>query len=577
MTAETTHAAEDRLPEGGFTPWPQEQAENYRRTGLWAGERLDRIAAAHLPQRAERPALIDDAGSLSYAQLEASVRAAGAALQAAGVGNRDRVVLHLGNQNGFVVAALALMRIGAVPVYALPAHGERELIGISEGAGAVGILVSAQDQAARGRAEAAAQAAEDAELKVLPLEELLPQTLPAMDAGEQDLPEDPVVPVDAGEVAFLQLSGGTTGTPKLIPRTHDDYHLSIRRSVEVCRITAEDTMLILLPAAHNFPMSSPGFLGLLHAGGAVVLAGTRPPRKVFELIARTSTTIMPLVPPLALTLVNAAERAGADAAPLLEPLRTVQVGGAKLAPELAGRIGPALGANLQQVFGMAEGLVCYTDPLDDSERVRHVQGRPMSSADEIRVVGPDGAEVPDGEPGDLQTRGPYTIRGYWRNQAANAASFTADGFYRTGDIVVRDAEGYLAVQGRSKDHINRGGEKISAEEVENLLMKHPQVDDAVVVGVPDDYLGEKAVGVIVPTEDAPDLTSEDLVGHMRALQVESLKIPDRFVLRGSLPMTGVGKISRADLRGSMQEELSRTGEQSPADQQTETTSEKEAV
>lgn len=577
------------IPEDGFTPWPEELASRYREAGFWSGERLDMIAAQHLPERAGETALIDDAGSLTYLQLEAAVRLASTSLEEAGVANRDRVVLHLGNRIGFIVAALALMRIGAIPVYSLPAHGERELIGISRTAGAVGFIVSAEDEAGRIRAESAAGQA--GELRVLTVEDLVPEGAlsgeRADTAGPEGLPPDPQAEVGTGEVAFLQLSGGTTGTPKLIPRTHDDYHFSIRRSVEVCRITRDDTMLILLPAAHNFPMSSPGFLGMLHAGGAAVLAGARPPRKVFELIARSSATIMPLVPPLALTLVNAAERAGEDIAPLLAPLRTVQVGGAKLAPELAARIGPALGADLQQVFGMAEGLVCYTDPLDTSERVFHVQGRPMSDADEVRIVGPDGREVPDGEPGDLQTRGPYTIRGYWRNPEANAASFTADGFYRTGDVVRRDADGHLSVRGRSKDHINRGGEKISAEEVENLLMKHPLVDDAVVVGVPDEYLGEKAVGVIVPAAENPDgrsadeqdLTAEALIRHMRELRVESLKIPDRFVLRGTLPTTGVGKISRADLRTGLQQELSRpgtTGEPAIA-HEPEITSEKETV
>lgn len=566
------------IPEDGFTPWPEELSSHYREAGFWSGERVDMIAAQHLPERGGETALIDDAGSLTYLQLEAAVRLAGTALREAGVANRDRVVLHLGNRLGFVVAALALMRIGAIPVYSLPAHGERELIGISRTAEAVALIVSAEDEAGRSRAESAAGQA--GELRVLAVEDLVPEgTLSG--AGAEDLLPDPQAEVGTGEVAFLQLSGGTTGTPKLIPRTHDDYHFSIRRSVEVCRVTSGDTMLILLPAAHNFPMSSPGFLGMLHAGGAVVLAGTRPPRKVFELIARSSATIMPLVPPLALTLVNAAERAGEDVAPLLEPLRTVQVGGAKLAPELAARIGPALGADLQQVFGMAEGLVCYTDPLDTSERVFHVQGRPMSDADEVRIVGPDGREVADGEPGDLQTRGPYTIRGYWRNPEANAASFTQDGFYRTGDVVRRDADGHLSVRGRSKDHINRGGEKVSAEEVENLLMKHPLVDDAVVVGVPDEYLGEKAVGVIVPVGDAPggkpsdeqDLTGESLVRHMRQLRVESLKIPDRFVLRGGLPTTGVGKISRADLRESLRQELSHPATTS----EPETVIEKETV
>src|SRR5690606_32527412 len=194
--------------------------------------------------------------------------------------------------------------------------------------------------------------------------------------------------------------------------------------------------LAALPAAHNFPMSSPGFLGVLHAGGTVVLAPDPSPKSALALIETERVTITAVVPPIALLWLDAVEH-GTQRDRDLSSLRVLQVGGAKFAPEAARRVRPVLGCTLQQVFGMAEGLVNYTR-LDDPEDIATTtQGRPLSPADEIRIVDDADRPVPDGEVGHLLTRGPYTIRGYYRADEHNAAAFTADGFYRTGDLVRR--------------------------------------------------------------------------------------------------------------------------------------------
>ena len=201
-------------------------------------------------------------------------------------------------------------------------------------------------------------------------------------------------------------------------------------------------------------------------------------------------TITALVPALVIRWLEALEASGEGRFDL-SSLEVLQVGGARLVPEVARRIGPAIGCRVQQVFGMAEGLLNYTRLDDPDDVVVETQGRPLSPADELRIVGPDGEPVPDGEPGELLTRGPYTIRGYYRADAHNATAFTADGFYRTGDIVRLDPSGNLTVEGRAKDLINRGGEKISAEEIENLLLAHPAVREAAAVAMPHAVLGEQ--------------------------------------------------------------------------------------
>jgi len=229
----------------------------------------------------------------------------------------------------------------------------------------------------------------------------------------------------------------------------------------------------------------------------------------------------------------------------------VQVGGAKFMPESAARVKSELGCELQQVFGMAEGLVNYTRPGDPEHLVIGTQGRPISDADEIRIVDEQDQPVSEGEVGQLLTRGPYTIRGYHNAEEANQRSFTDEGFYRTGDLVKMTPEGYLVVQGRATDHINRAGEKVSAEEIEDHLIAHPQVFDVAVVSIPDQYLGERSCAFVVPEGEKPRPVA--LKKWMRERHVADFKIPDQIVFVDSLQTTAVGKISRKQLRAQLRD------------------------
>lgn len=222
----------------------------------------------------------------------------------------------------------------------------------------------------------------------------------------------------------------------------------------------------------------------------------------------------------------------------------LQVGGAKCSEEVARRVRPVLGATLQQVFGMAEGLVNYTRLDDPEEVVLTTQGRPISPGDEVLVVDDGDRPVAAGETGHLLTRGPYTIRGYYKADEHNAKAFTPDGFYRTGDVVV---------EGRAKDQINRGGEKVAAEEVENHLLAHPAVHDAAVVSMPDDYLGERTCAFVVPRGTPPK--ARELIRFVRERGLAGYKVPDRVEFLERFPRTGVGKVSKRDLREVISREL----------------------
>lgn len=331
--------------------------------------------------------------------------------------------------------------------------------------------------------------------------------------------------------------------PKLIPRTHDDYLYSVRESARICGLSQDSVYLVALPVAHNFPLSSPGTLGVLHAGGTVVLAPSPAPETVFDLVESERVTITAAVPPLALAWLRSAASTGRD----LSSLQVLQVGGAKFSEEAARLVRPRLHASLQQVFGMAEGLVNYTRLDDPEDIVVGTQGRPISPDDEIRVVDQQDRDVPPGATGHLLTRGPYTIRGYYRAPEHNARAFTADGFYRTGDLVRVIDGGYLVVEGRQKDQINRGGEKIAAEEVENHLLANDAVHDVAVVSMPDEYLGERSCAFVIPRDgDRP--RPIELKRFLRERGLAEYKLPDRIEVVGEFPHTPVGKVSKAELR-----------------------------
>ncbi|MFT3662980.1 MAG: AMP-binding protein [Gordonia sp. (in: high G+C Gram-positive bacteria)] len=525
------------------SPWPTELVDRYRARGLWTDQVFDDLLTGKAADQkfADRVAVVDAARSLTYAELDDRVGRLAAGLVAKGIGRDDRVLLQIPNCVAFVETLFALWRVGALPVFGLPAHRENELVGIARAAEAVAIVSPAARPGFDYRALAQTVADQVDSVRELidcdALEDLWAEPI----EHERSNPED---------LGFLQLSGGSTGIPKLIPRTHADYLYSVRRSNEVCGVDADTVYLVVLPVGHNFPMSSPGILGAFHAGGRVVLAEQPLPSVAWDLVERERVTMVGMVPPLARLWTETAERAAADGAPThdLSSLATVQVGGARCPDELAERIGPALGVRLQQVFGMAEGLVCYTrfdDPIDE---VIGTQGRPMSDDDELRLVDEDGNVVADG-PGFLETQGPYTIRSYWGGRSPE--SFAPDGWYRTGDVVELSAAGNLIVRGRGADRINRGGEKVSAEQVEEELLAHPGIRDAIVVAAADKYLGERTCAYVIPVDPENPPKLPEIRGFMRKAGLAEWKLPDALEILEKFPETGVGKVSRKKLRETL--------------------------
>lgn len=533
-----------------FTPWPPALAARYRAAGCWQDLPLSEILERQARAQPDGIAVVCGARHVGYGALDAQATRLAHALHARGLGPGDAALVQLPNVAEFYAVFFALLKLGVAPVNALYSHGRFELLAYAAQVQPRLVIGSARHPAFAAGAVAELRARAPGIDTVLLLDgagrtdgaDLA--TLLASDAAPA-----PLVPTAPGEVAFFQLSGGSTGIPKLIPRTHDDYYYSVRTSADICRLDRATRFLCALPAGHNFLLSSPGALGVFHAGGTVVLAPSPEPLACFALIERHAVTMAALVPSAVALWLQAAP----GQRDRLKTLRLLQVGGASFAESQARRVPAELGCALQQVFGMAEGLVNYTRLDDPDDRVFATQGRPMSPWDEVRVVDADGVPVPDGQEGQLQTRGPYTFRGYYRAPEHNARVFDADGFYTTGDLVRRDADGYLTVVGRVKDQINRGGEKIAAEEIEHLLLRHPGVFQAALVSVPHPLLGESSCACIVARQGTPPdtLRAPLLRRYLREQGIADYKLPDRFEFVDALPLTAIGKTDKVRLRARL--------------------------
>ncbi|WP_179033381.1 (2,3-dihydroxybenzoyl)adenylate synthase [Paenibacillus kribbensis] len=536
----------------GCPTWPQEFAERYRKAGYWEGVTFGEMLRERAVSQGDRTAVTDGQKSTSYRELDEKVDRLAAGFYQLGIRPTDRVIVQLPNITEFFDVCFALFRLGALPIFSLPAHRSSEIAYFAEFSEAVAYIIpdvySGFDYRGLAR-EVQARAATLRHVIVVGQ----PQEFTAL-SGLYIEPDQSLPQVLSGNIAFLQLSGGSTGLPKLIPRTHDDYIYSLRGSVEICGLDEKSVYLAALPMAHNYPLSSPGVFGTLYAGGKIVLASTPSPDDAFPLIEQEQVTITALVPPLALVWLDSASSRSCD----LSSLQVLQVGGAKFSEEAARRIKPELGCTLQQVFGMAEGLVNYTRLDDPEDIIVATQGRPISIDDEIKILDDEDKEVAPGEVGHLLTRGPYTIRGYYKADQHNARAFTRDGFYRTGDLVRLSPDGNVIVEGRAKDQINRGGEKVAAEEIENHLLAHPGVHDAAIVAMPDEYLGERSCAFIIPYEMVPTVT--ELKNFLRERGLAAYKIPDRIEFISAFPQTSVGKVSKKALREMIAQQLSSAPE-----------------
>ena len=533
----------------GCTPWPADFAERYRDKGYWEGLTLSRVIDASVARFGDREALVFGTQRITYRDLGKRIDRLAYHLAKTGLKPRDRVVLQLPNIPEFAYAFLALVKIGVIPVMALRAHRLTEIRHFVAHSGAVGYFIpdTIGDFDYREMADELRDQAQG-------LESVFVAGAPAGDQISLGaMIETPVDEADMrpvldqrhpapGDIALMLLSGGTTALPKLIPRTHDDYVYNFKQSGRVAGIDGDTVFLAVLPLAHNYSLGSPGMMATLEQGGRVAIATGTDADTVFALAETEGATMIAAAVPLITMWVNsdAAQRFDLDA------LKVVQNGGARLAPELRRRLRDLFGCVPQEVYGTAEGLLNMVRLDDADDLLLHSSGAPVCADDEIKVLDDHDNEVEDGEAGELVVRGPYTIRGYYKAPDINAEAFTDDGYYRMGDIVRRRGR-YIFTEGRRKDLINRGGEKISCDEVESLILTNDKVTSVCLVAMPDEVFGEKACAFVI-LKAGQAMTLEEMCGFLMGKKIAKFKLPERLEVVDEFPISPAGKILRRDLR-----------------------------
>ena len=552
----------------GFVPWPDDFVRLYKQKGYWEDKTLAEHFDEWVARYSDKPAVISGDGEVSFKQLDEYATRLAYGMAKLGIKTYDPVIIQLFNCPELIYFFYACMKIGAVAVCALPLHRQTETNHFAGITSAKAIVVPAGTVGGFDYERFAAGICRDSEDLDLIFTNGAPghadmHDINTMIHAEVDMDEaraylkgfrpDPMEP------ALLQLSGGTTGVPKLIPRTHNDYAYNARCCAEACfddNQEQDSRALIAIPMMHNAPL----VCGMLpsHLKGAAVIPTAPKTEAILRNIDKFKPDVLSLVPVFIHYLLDVPpeELRKYD----LSSVQRLMWGGNAVNPKVQMKFRQVFQCDSDQVYGMAEGLICWTRPNDPLDVKITTQGRPVSEADEIKVADVNtGEALPDGHSGECWTRGPYTIRGYFKAEEQNKILFTNDGFYRTGDLVVRDARGNITVLGRVKDCISRGAEKVNAEEVEGHINQHPKVNISAVVGMPDKVYGERICAFVVPNS-GKEITLEDLAAFLiNERKIASFKVPERVEIIDDLPVSSVGKFEKKTLKKMIVEMLREEG------------------
>jgi non-ribosomal peptide synthetase component E (peptide arylation enzyme) len=351
----------------------------------------------------------------------------------------------------------------------------------------------------------------------------------------------------------LMPTGGTTGLPKLVPRTHNDFYCNFEYRAKAWERSSHDITLIATPITHNMAIEvsmNPSFL----TGGKVVMIPSTRSKEILETIERERVTTLILVVAQLQQIVDDPDLHQYN----LSSLQVIAGAGSHVPAELIKKIYSRLGCKFYNVYGSSEGPCTQTRYEDPEDMVCHTVGWPICPYDEFKVIDSNGNELPQGKEGELVARGPCIFRGYYKAEAENFEAFTPDGFYRTGDIAKFNREGRLIITGRKKDIIIRGGENISAKEVEELISGHPKVEQVAAVGMPDPVLGERVCAFIKPRKGMA-ISFEEIISYLKEKKTTVLYLPERIEIIEEIPLTNVGKVDKKRLREAIKGRLKKEG------------------
>ena len=538
-----------------FPRHSKEQIQRYtsRRwwLGLTLGDILDRVADVF----PDREALVDDRVRIGWGELRRRVERLAAGLMRTGIGKGDCVLLQLPNWAEYVYSFFALQKIGAIPVVLISGYKQLEVGHLAKLTEATAWIapslfrkidytsfVEEVKTSNPGLKQVISVRSEgDAPGFTASLESLMEPDVTVDERQELERRKP-----DATDVSHILPSGGTTGLPKGIPRTHNDYICNVEYVHRGWEMNPTDTELVVVPVGHNLALLN--VVGSVLYGYKLILSDSTIPSDICSIIEREKVTFMPTVPSLVRRILELPELAQYD----FSSLKKISAGGEPSTPELIREVYKKLQCTYVVEFGMSEGILCRTRLTDDVETICNTVGKPTCPYDEVRVMDPDGRAVPEGCDGELATRGPCIFAGYLKNPEENRKAFTPDGFFRTGDQARIDGAGYLRITGRIKDIIIRGGENVSPVQVENLLCEHEDVAEAAVIGIPDKDLGERVCACI---RLAPGCAADEeaIKSFMEKKGASRLLIPERFVFVEAFPTTQAGKLDKKALRKKVEQ------------------------
>ncbi len=536
---------------------PLERLERYVAAGELSELTLAEAFIDSFRKHAGRVALRAPEGNVTYAELDSITDRAAAGFLRLGLKPLDRVLFQAGNSRDVIYAFLACLKAGLIPICTLSAHREHEIGYLGCHADARAHIVQGDDPKfdlvdfavkMKSRIPTIRQVISirgAAHPDAVRMEDIVERQHPA-EAREtvRKVPRDPY------QVGLFQLSGGTTGIPKMIPRTNNDYLLNVTRTIELLGYRETDVMFMPLPFIHNAAMVC-FWMPTLLSGAAFAIAEDLSPEAFGRVFQAHKPTFIGLIRALLPRFETMLDRG----------LGSIESVRACWCPDAARVIRQKFGIPAHSMFGMSEGLNMYTRLDDPPEILDWAVGRPLSPFDEVRLVEPGtDDEVALGEVGEFTCRGPYTLCGYYNAPERNTVAFSADGYYRSGDLMIaREIDGnrYYAFAGRTKDVIDRGSEKISCEEVEHAVATHPSIADAAVVAMPDPVLGERACAYIVLKHGAKPVTLPEISRYLQEFGMAKFKWPERLEVVDALPVTKVGKLDKAAMRRDIAAKLAQ--------------------
>ena len=542
----------------GFTPYKKKDAERYTKFRWWAGltfgDLLDRAADIH----PDKEAFVDGRTRLTYGRAREKANRLAVSLMDLGIEPLDRVLVQLPNWNEFVYAYFALQKIGAVTVLLIDRYREFEISRLISLTGATSWIVPSKYRKTDYSPIIGGVLREHPEMKQVitvrgegvqkpfySLEDLIEKA----EMTDESLSRLSARRPDPMQVAHMGPTGGTTGAPKIVPRTHN----SLINGIEYCsrswEQSIEDINLLAGPIGHDLTFTK-GFIGSIITQGKIVFLDSTDNQEICETIEREKVTSIIWVPTLAQRLLQYEELHRYD----LRSLKKMHSAGGASHPGLVRDVTEKLGMRFYNGYGGTEGMTTITRTTDDLEVICTTVGRPTCPYDTYKVIDQDGKTLPPGEQGELVLKGPGVFTGYYKNPEENRAVFTKDGFFKTGDVARIDEKGYITLTGRIKEMINRGGESISATEIERLITRHPEVAVVAVVPMPDPLMGERVCAYIQPKPGAR-LTFEKIIAFLKEQKASVLQLPERIEFIDAMPYTGAQKTDKRRLQEDIGKKL----------------------